>query len=119
MRTPLRVLLVEDAEDDALLNVLELKNAGYAPEWDRVENEAEMSAALSAKPWDLALIDHNMPSFDALAALQLIGERGIDLPSIIVSGTISEEQLLTLVKQGAEDYVLKRDLTRLASAVPR
>jgi PAS domain S-box-containing protein len=119
MGIPLRVLLIEDSEDDALLNLRELKNAGYTPEWARVETAEEMSAALDEKPWEIVLADHNMPRFDALSALRLLMERGLDLPCIIVSGSIGEEQLLAALKEGAQDYVLKRDLSRLGSAVPR
>src|SRR3954463_886969 len=119
MGTPLRVLLVEDSEDDALLNLRELKHAGYASAWTRVETAEEMSAALAEAPWDLVLADHNLPTFDALKALRLIKDLGIDLPCIIVSGSIGEEQLLTAMTEGAQDYVLKRELSRLSSAVPR
>lgn len=119
MGIPLCVLLVEDSEDDALLNLRELKSAGYTPEWTRVETAEEMSAALEEKPWEIVLADHNLPSFDARSALRLLRERGVDLPCIIVSGSIGEEQLLTALKEGAQDYVLKRDLSRLGSAVPR
>jgi anti-anti-sigma factor len=119
MGIPLCVLLVEDSEDDALLNLRELRNAGYTPEWTRVETAEEMAAALPAKPWDIVLADHKLPTFDALAALQLTADLGFDLPTIIVSGSIGEVQLLSALKQGAQDYVLKRELSRLASAVPR
>src|SRR5689334_15143016 len=118
MSIPLRVLLLEDSEDDALLNVRELKGAGYAPDWARVETAEEMAAAL-AERWDVILADHNMPRFDAISALDLLKAEGSDVPCIIVSGSIGEQQLLDAMQHGAEDYVLKRDLSRLGSAVPR
>jgi PAS domain S-box-containing protein len=119
MGTPLAVLLLEDSEDDCLLNVRELKGAGYTPAWRRVETGEEMSAALAERTWDIVLADHNLPRYDAISGLRLLKERGLDVPCILVSGSIGEEQLLEALQQGALDYVLKRDLRRLASAVRR
>src|SRR5690349_9923919 len=101
MATPLAVLLLEDSEDDALLNVRELKGAGFKPAWVRVETGEEMSAALVERHWDIVLADHNLPHFDAISALRLIKERGVDVPCVIVSGSIGEEHLRDAMQEGA------------------
>src|SRR5262245_4740703 len=119
MSTPLAVLLLEDSEDDTLLNVRELKSAGYTLTWRRVETGEEMSAALAERSWDIVLADHNLPRYDAISALRLIKDQGLYVPCILVSGSIGEDQLLDAIQQGALDYVLKRDLRRLAPAVRR
>lgn len=119
MSEPLRVLLVEDSEDDALLIMRELRNGGYEPTIDRVETADALSAALERGGWDVILADFNLPSFNALAALSTVQEREIDLPFIIVSGTIGEETAVSAMKAGAHDYVMKNNLARLAPAVER
>ena len=89
MSVALRVLLAEDSEDDALLLVRELKRGGYEPIYERVASAAAMAAALDRQGWDLVIGDHSMPQFGGLAALALVRERGLDVPFICVSGTIS------------------------------
>ena len=78
--TPLRLLLVEDSEDDAALVLLELRRAGFVPVAMRVETAEAMNAALRAGPWDLILADYNLPTFSGLAALDLYLESGLDIP---------------------------------------
>jgi diguanylate cyclase (GGDEF)-like protein/PAS domain S-box-containing protein len=119
MNSPLRVLLVEDSEDDALLLLRELRQGGYAPTWERVETPAAMEAALEQQPWDLVIADYNMPRFSGPAALSLLQERGLDLPLIIVSGVIGEETAVVAMQAGADDYLMKGSLARLTPAVRR
>ena len=116
MAQPLHLLLVEDRAADAELIVRELIRAGFEPRWQRVETEADYRAALSP---DLQIIlsDFAMPQFDGLRALKILGECGLDIPFIIVSGTIGEETAVEAIKQGATDYLLKDRLARLGPAV--
>jgi hypothetical protein len=116
---PLRVLIVEDSEEDALLLVRELKRGGYDPTYERVDTAAATKAALERQSWDLVIGDHSMPGFSGTAALALLRERGVDVPFICVSGTISEEQAVATMKAGASDYVAKGQLTRLVPAIAR
>jgi DNA-binding NtrC family response regulator len=118
-RRPLRVLVVEDSERDALLLIRELRHHGYEPAWERVETEQDLRAALVRQPWDIVLTDHNMPHFSSIAALHVVKDTGVDLPLIIVSGTIGEDVAVEAMKSGAHDYVMKGRLGRLAPAVGR
>lgn len=115
---PIRVLIVEDSENDALLLVDFLRAGGLAPEWRRVQSRAELAAELEAR-WDLVLCDYTMPGFDGLHALQVVQERDPDLPLIFVSGTIGEANAVEAMRRGARDYVLKDNLTRLLPALRR
>jgi signal transduction histidine kinase/DNA-binding response OmpR family regulator len=119
MSTSLRVLIVEDSEDDALLLVRALRRGGYDPTFERVETAAAMKAALDQQTWDVVISDYAMPHFSALAALTLLKESGLDLPFIIVSGAIGEETAVAAMRAGAHDYVMKDDLARLGPAVQR
>jgi PAS domain S-box-containing protein len=119
MSTPLRVLIAEDSEDDALLLVRELRRAGFDPEHERVENAAAMQAALDRQTWDLVIGDYSMPHFSGTAALALLRERDPDLPFIFVSGTIGEDVAVEAMKAGAQDYISKGNLRRLAPAIER
>jgi PAS domain S-box-containing protein len=113
------VLIAEDSEDDALLLVRELKRGGYEPVHERVDNAAAMQAALERQTWDLVIGDHSMPRFSSSAALALVRERGLDIPFICVSGTISEDQAVATMKAGANDYFAKGQLKRLLPAIAR
>lgn len=119
MSTPLRVLLVEDSEDDALLVLRELQRGGYEPCHDRVDTAEAMSAALDDQPWDIIISDYSMPSFSMPAALEMMKGKGLDLPFIIVSGAIGEEAAVSAMRAGARDYVMKGNLARLGPAVER
>ena len=119
MRTPLRVLVVEDSADDAILLMRTLRNGGYEPTWEQVETAVTMSAALEDKVWDLVISDYALPQFGALDALQLLQERQLDLPFFVVSGHISEETAAAAMKAGARDYLMKDNLTRLIPAIER
>ncbi len=119
-RKPLRVLIIEDYEEDAVLLQRHLVRAGYAADARRVETAAQLQEALTdAKPWDLVIADYTLPSFGARDALALIQATGVDLPFIIVSGTIDEVSAVNAMRAGAHDYVLKGHLERLLPAIER
>src|ERR671910_269070 len=120
MSVALKVLLVEDSEDDALLLVRMLRRGGYDLAWERVDTPAAMEAALDGGSWDLIISDHSMPAFSSLAALGLLKRKGfVDLPFIIVSGRIGEDAAVSAMKAGADDYLMKDNLARLNSAIER
>src|ERR671910_351699 len=120
MGMPLKVLLVEDSEDDALLLMRMLRRGGYDPAWERVDTAADMEAALDGRDWDLVISDHSMPAFSSSAALGLLRSKGfVDLPFIIVSGQIGEDAAVAAMKAGAHDYLMKGNLARLNSAIER
>jgi PAS domain S-box-containing protein len=115
----LHVLMVEDSEDDALLIIRELKKGGYNPVHERVETAAAMKKALQEKQWDIILCDYKIPKFSGAHAIALLQETNIDIPLIIVSGTIGEETALECMRSGAHDYIMKNNLSRLCLAVGR
>lgn len=117
MPGPLRVLFLEDNPTDAELLLQELQRAGYDPQWERVDTEAEYLVRLSPD-LDVILADYNLPQFNALQALYRLQERKLDIPFIVVTGSM-EEVAVECMKQGAADYVLKDRLGRLAQAVER
>ena len=119
MTKPLRILIVEDAEDDMFLLVRELRRAGYEPVYARVETAADMKAALEQRQWDVIISDYLMPRFSGLGALAVLKETGLDLPFIIVSGNIGEDIAVNAMKAGAHDYIIKGNLARLIPAVER
>lgn len=115
---PLKLLLIEDSEDDAFLLLRELRKGGYRPDCRRVERLVDIETALK-EPWDLVISDYNLPGFTALDALQLVGRTGQDLPFIVVSGAIGEEMAVEAIHAGAHNYLMKDNLTRLNSTVQR
>jgi two-component system cell cycle sensor histidine kinase/response regulator CckA len=119
MATPLRVLIVEDSENDAILAVRELEISSYDVKWTRVETAPAMRMALDKDAWDVVIADFTMPQFSAPAALKLLQEVGIDLPFIIVSGSVGEDIAVKAMQAGAHDYLVKGNLKRLAPAVQR
>jgi diguanylate cyclase (GGDEF)-like protein/PAS domain S-box-containing protein len=116
---PLRVLVVEDSEDDALLVLRELRRSDYDVVHERVETREQMADALDRQSWDVVLSDHSLPSFSEGGGLALLRERGLDLPFIIVSGAIGEEIAVDAMRAGAHDYVMKGNLNRLVPALER
>ncbi len=118
-RRPLRVLVVEDSESDAMLLALALERGGFALTWERVETREAMERALAKGVWDVILADHAMPHFSAPAALELVKKWGLDLPFIIASGHIEEETAVAAMRAGAHDYIMKDRLARLVPAVER
>jgi PAS domain S-box-containing protein len=119
MNRPIRVLMIEDSATDAKLIIHALRSPGSSLELERVEDAAALRAALEQKSWDVVLSDWSLPTFSALAALEIVKSSGIDLPFIIVSGTIGEESAVQAMRAGARDYVLKGNLVRLRAAVER
>ena len=115
----IRVLFVEDSQDDAELQLRRLRDASLDPQWDRVETEEALREALRDESWQVALVDYNIPGFSGLEALRLIAELAPDLPAITVSGSIDEDTAVATMSAGAVDYVLKDNLTRLPPAVRR
>jgi two-component system, cell cycle sensor histidine kinase and response regulator CckA len=117
--SPLRLLMVEDSPTDAKLVVQELQRTWRPLSFERVDTAKAMVAALDREEWDLVISDWSMPKFSAPAALGVLREKGIDLPFIIVSGTIGEDAAVLAMRTGARDYVLKDKLGRLTPAVER
>jgi PAS domain S-box-containing protein len=116
--TPLRILLIEDSEDDALLLLRELRRGGYEPKWQRVDTATALEEALSDQ-WDLITCDYVMPGFSGPAALEILQAHDVEAPVVIVSGEVGDEVAVTVMKAGAHDYVSKHKLTRLLPAVER
>lgn len=116
---PLYILLVEDSENDAELILLALAEAGLNVASRRIDTEAALRAALGEQNWDLVVSDFNMPRFSAAAALAMLQQFDIDIPFIVVSGFIGEEAAVAILKAGAQDFVAKSNLARLAPAIER
>ncbi|MGH3086951.1 MAG: PAS domain S-box protein [Rubrobacteraceae bacterium] len=117
--TPLRVLLVEDSEDDALLLLRELKRGGCETRHERVDTPEAMEEALTLYDWDIIISDYRMPRFDAPGALAMARSMGLDAPFIVVSGKVGEEAAVEVMRAGAHDCVMKDNLVRLCLAVER
>jgi len=119
MNESLNVLIVEDLEDDALLVLRELRRGGFDVVWERVETAEDLRTALPCRPWDILISDYRLPGFNAPAALAILQQSQLDIPFIVVSGTIGETLAVELMKAGAHDYLMKDKLTRLPEAVRR
>jgi len=119
MNDELRVLIVEDSEQDAALLIRKLKEAGYTPINIRVDTYEAMKSALEQKNWDIVLSDYVMPSFSGLEAFKLLQQTGIDVPFIVVSGQIGEDVAVEAMRSGASDYIMKGNLKRLGAAIAR
>jgi PAS domain S-box-containing protein len=115
----LSILIIEDSESDANLIVRHFEQAGYHITFGRVETADQMEAALKKQSWDLVIADYNLPEFNAPSALAVFQKAGLDIPFIVVSGTIGEETAVEIMKAGANDYVMKKSLARLVPAVER
>lgn len=115
----LRLIMVEDSENDTILLLYQIKKAGYEVEHIRVENAEELSEALESETWYLVISDHALPCFSAPEALSVLNHSGKELPFIIVSSVIGEEVAVTAMKAGAHDYIMKNNLTRLVPIIER
>ena len=115
----MKMLLVEDSEDDAFLLLRELKKGGIDPDYQVVDSEEAMESALQHGGWDIVITDHNMPGFTSFRVLELTRKYCFDLPVIIVSGIIGEEVAVNAMKAGAQDYIMKGNLARLIPAISR
>jgi CheY-like chemotaxis protein len=118
MPRPLRILIVEDSPLDAELLVMALRRAGFEPAWHRVESEAEFLEQLDDR-LEVVFSDCTLPQFNALRALSLLQARGLAVPFIIVSGTISDDIVTLALQHGAADCLLKDDLANLGKSVTR
>jgi DNA-binding NtrC family response regulator len=119
MTTPLKVLIIEDSEDDAVLITHELKRGGYELSFERVDAPQAAKAALDKQKWDVIICDHSMPLFNIPSALAMVKAIDPDVPFIIVSGIIGEDAAVAAMKEGANDFVMKGKLARLAPAINR
>ncbi len=119
MSSAIRVLIVEDLEDDALLLVRFLEGSGYNVAFETVADAKSMREALIQGTWDIVLSDYVMPGFSGLEALKILQENGINIPFIIVSGAIGEETAVEAMKAGAHDCIAKSTLARLVPAIER
>ena len=119
MEQKLSVLIIEDNQNDAELNVRHLRKAGYVVKFQRVETSPQMEAALKGQGWDLILSDYSMPDFDVLSALAVYHAANLDIPFIVISGAIGEEKAVEMIKAGAHDYLMKDSMTRFPSVVLR
>ena len=115
----LRVLVVEDSPDDADLLLRSLRKGGYEVEYVRVFNESDLRSELQNRTWDIVITDFTMPQFDAFSAIKVVRGSGLDLPIIVVSGTVGDDVAVEAMKSGAHDYLLKTNFTRLVPAVER
>lgn len=119
MKPKLHILIIEDAIDDAELIVREIRRGGYEVDWERVQTKPAMQAALSRQKWDVILSDYSMPQFSALAAMTTLKDSGLDIPFIVISGTIGEETAVAALKGGVHDFLVKDKLARLVPAIER
>ena len=115
----LRVLIVEDSDDDALLLLRHLEGGGYHTQHQQVTSRHSLKKSLRNTNWDLIITDHNMPELDSSAVLSVIKKLNIDIPVIIVSGSIGEDLAVKAMKAGAHDYIMKDNLARLIPAIQR
>ena len=119
MTNELRVLIVEDSEADTQVLLRELRRGGYTVEHERVETRAAMQTTLLQRQWDIVLCDYFLPRFSAEDALKTLQESGVDLPFIVISGTIGEESAVETLKAGAHDFIVKGNFARLLPAIER
>jgi diguanylate cyclase (GGDEF)-like protein/PAS domain S-box-containing protein len=119
MGTSLRLLMIEDSDDDAQLLLVKLRRAGYDPDYVRVDSEAGLREALQDNSWQVVVSDFAMPGFSGLKALQVLREQHRETPFILVSGTVGEEIAVEAMRSGANDYIMKDNLTRLVPAIER
>src|SRR5438105_7989339 len=115
----LRTLIIEDSADDVALLTRVFRKLPFDVRYHCVDTAEALDKALDEAEWDLALSDFAMPRFDGLSALRAIRGRGLDIPFILVTGTIGEDRAVELMKSGANDYVMKGNLTRLGPAIER
>ncbi|MGH7438378.1 MAG: response regulator, partial [Polyangiaceae bacterium] len=119
MSRPLRLLMVEDSEDDARLLLRELDRGGYRVSFERVQTGHAMRSALQNGPWDMIISDCGMPQFNAMTALSIARTESSDIPFIVLSGTLDEDDAVEVLRAGANDFLTKQRMTRLLPAVER
>jgi signal transduction histidine kinase len=119
MKNPIRVLIIEDNDNDAKLEIEELRRGGYDILFEQIETRKALIEALKIKTWDFIISDYSMPQFNGLEALAELNETGMDIPFILISGTVGEETAVEIMKAGARDYIMKDNLSRLIPAFDR
>ncbi len=119
MSDTINVLIIEDSEDDAILVVRSLRQGGFVITWERVQTVEELHQALASRNWDVIISDYNLPKMNATTALEIVKQSQLDLPFIVVSGTIGETSAVDLMRAGANDYLMKGSLARLSEVVRR
>jgi PAS domain S-box-containing protein len=119
MPKTVHILLIEDNEDDAILEIDELSRGGFQVEYSLVQTRHELIHAMENASWDCIISDFSMPQFSGLEALVIVRETGKDIPFILVSGAIGEETAVAAMKGGAHDYIMKNNLKRLVPALER
>ena len=119
MKTKIRILLIEDSAIDAELITYELINGNFDPDWIRICDLTELEKMLNEKDWDLILCDYGLSKFTGLDAIKMIKKINPDIPVILVSGMVGEDKAVEIMRAGANDYILKDNLTRLVPAINR
>lgn len=119
MKGTMRILFVEDSEDEAALAVDQLRCYGFDPVFERVETADAMRTALQRKIWDIVICDYSMPRFNGRAALEIFNAAHLDIPFICLSGSLGEERAVEMMRAGAHDYIIKANMSRLAPSVAR
>lgn len=119
MTTSIRLLVVDDSENDAILLVKELNRHGYSPDFDRVWEISSLESKLTAEKWDLIITDHYMPELNSGDVVDTVRSMGLDTPVIILSGLIPEQAAIDAMRAGAQDYVMKDNMARLIPAIER
>jgi two-component system cell cycle sensor histidine kinase/response regulator CckA len=119
MGVPLRVMIIEDSDDDAKMVLRELRRANYEVDFERVASADALKSLIAARAWDLFISDFSMPRFSGIDALRFVRSTGCDAPFIFVSGTMGEDTAVAALKDGAQDYIIKNNLKRLVPAVQR
>ena len=115
----LRILLIEDSDDDAQLLLREIRRLGYDTQYERVETSDALRATLAKRTWDVIICDYSLPHMNAPQALEILKSSDLDLPFIIISGTIGEESAVSALKAGAHDFIIKGKYARLGPALER
>src|SRR6185437_1003664 len=119
-QAPVKVLIIEDSDDDAILICEELRRGGFHAKFERVETAESLKQALSQeRGYEVIVSDYSLPQFNALDALKIVRDSGRDIPVIVVSGSVREAAIVDVMRAGARDYVMKENLTRLPLAVER
>ena len=119
MFLPIRILIIEDSEDDVMLVLRELRRGGFEADFLQVETAEAMVNALNDEKWDIVLSDYTLPAFSAPDALKVLRESSINIPFIVISGHVGEEIAVQLMQYGSNDYINKNNLTRLCPAIQR
>ncbi|HFE37392.1 MAG TPA: response regulator, partial [Gammaproteobacteria bacterium] len=119
MFLPIRVLIIEDCEDDVALMLRELRRGGFEADYLQVDTAESMANALREESWDIVLSDYTLPCFSAPAALKVLKHAAVEIPFIVISGNVGEEIAVQLMQHGSNDYINKDNLTRLCPAIHR